>query len=58
MSGNVIFIFSTMDTKLIRKTCSIFCLKIPLDMSLTDYPIELKHVKTSQEVGNERLWYR
>ena len=56
MWGNVIYIFSTMNTKLIRKTCSIFSLKIlkiPLDMSLTAYPIELKHIKTSQEVGNE-----
>ena len=53
MWGNVIYIFSTMNMKLIRKTCSIFRLKIPFDMSLTAYPIELMHIKTSQEVGNE-----
>ena len=35
MWGNVIYIFSTMNMKLIRKACSIFSLKIPLEMSLT-----------------------
>ena len=34
-----------MNTKLIRKTCPIFSLKIPLDMSLTAYPIELKDIR-------------
>ena len=53
MSGNVIYIFSTMDTKLIGKTCFYICLKIPLNMSLTVCPIELKHIKTSEEVENE-----
>jgi hypothetical protein len=46
MSGNVIYIF-------LEKPVSIFCLKIPLNMSLTVCPIELKHIKTSEEVENE-----
>ena len=37
----------------LEKPVSNLSLKIPLDMSLTAYPIELKHIKTSQEVENE-----
>ena len=36
----------------------IFSLKHPLYMSVTAYPIELKIIKTSQEVGNELSWHR
>jgi hypothetical protein len=43
----------TIDMKLMEIPVSIFSLKIPLVMSLTVYPIELKHIKTNQEVGNE-----
>jgi hypothetical protein len=42
----------------LEKPGSIVNLEIPLVMSLIAYPIELKHIKTSQEVGNELLRYR
>jgi hypothetical protein len=32
---------------------SIFCLGIPQNMSLTAYPIDLKHINTREEDGNE-----
>ena len=37
----------------LEKPVSMFSLKIPIVMSLTACPIELKHIKTSQEVENE-----
>ena len=46
MLGNVIYIFLTMDTKLIGKTCFYILSEISLNMSLPVYPIELKHFKT------------
>ena len=32
---------------------SIFCLRIPQNMSLTAYPIDLKHINTREKDGNE-----
>ena len=44
----------TIDAKNKREQpVSIFCLGIPQNMSLTAYPIDLKHINTREEDGNE-----